>query len=113
MAAEPVLPPLVAVIVVEPAARAVTSPLPLTVATVVLPLDQVTLLPASGLPAASFRVAVNCTVWPTDTVADPGLPVTAATGTGEACTEIVAAPPCPLRARSRSQSRRPRCCSSR
>src|SRR6266568_4090228 len=63
--AVPLCPPLVAVMVVEPAARAVTSPLVPTVATVVLPLDHATLLPVSGFPPESFGVAVSCTVCPT------------------------------------------------
>src|SRR6266700_396491 len=91
--AVPLCPSLVAVIVVEPAARAVTSPLPLTVATVALPLDHATLLPASGLPPASLGVAVNCTVCPTRTVTDAGLTATNATGT--ACTVMAAVPVLP------------------
>src|SRR5436853_637675 len=65
----PFLPSLVAVIVAEPAATPVTSPLPLTVATPVLLLDQVTTRPDNGVPFASFGVAVSCSVRPTVTVA--------------------------------------------
>ena len=77
----PFLPSLVAVIVAEPAATPVTSPLPLTVATPVLLLDQVTTRPDNGVPFASFGVAVSCSVSPTVTVAGEGVTVTLATGT--------------------------------
>ena len=60
--AVPFFPSLVAVIVAEPAALPVTSPVVFTVAIDVLPLVQVTARPASGLPLASFGVAVSCTV---------------------------------------------------
>jgi hypothetical protein len=90
--AVPLFPSLVAVIVAEPAAFAVTSPLALTLATVVLPLAHVTALPVSALPAESLGVAASCTVCPTNRVADGGFTVTAATGTVRACTEIVAVP---------------------
>src|SRR6266542_3801569 len=76
----PLWPSLVAVIAAEPTVAAVTSPLGLTVATVVLPLAQVTVLPGSGLPLASFGVAVSCTVAPTATDADAGVTSTTATG---------------------------------
>ena len=72
----PLWPSLVAVIVPEPAATPVTSPLPLTVAKASLPLDQLTVRPESGLPFASSGVAVSCSVWPTGTVADAGLTTT-------------------------------------
>src|SRR2546429_6544405 len=62
IAEEPLLPPVAAVIVAEPAPFPVTSPLVLTVATVVLSLDQAMTRPVSGLPAESFGVAVSCTV---------------------------------------------------
>ena len=58
----PLCPSLVAVIVAEPAAFAVTNPLPLTVATAVLPLAHVTTRPDKALPLASLGVAVSCTV---------------------------------------------------
>src|SRR5438309_5827541 len=82
----PFLPSLVAVIVAEPAATPVTSPLPLTVATPVLLLDQVTTRPDNGVPFASFGVAVSCTVCPAVTVAAAGVTVTQATGTRDAVT---------------------------
>src|SRR5207244_3417972 len=81
-AAVPLLPSLVAVIGAEPAATPVTRPLPLTVATAVLPLAHVTTRPASGLPFASFGVAMSCTVAPTDTLGVGGVTVTDATGAG-------------------------------
>src|SRR6266487_6664716 len=59
MAAVPLCPSLVAVIVAGPAARAVTRPLLLTVATEVLELVQVTVRPVRRLPPASRSVAVR------------------------------------------------------
>ena len=56
----PVFPSLVAVIVTEPAATAVTRPLLETVATAVLPLTHVTARPESGFPLASSGVALSC-----------------------------------------------------
>src|ERR1041384_3775229 len=81
VAAVPLLPALVAVIVAEPTATAVTRPLLFTVAIAVLLLDQVTTRPVSVLPAASFVTADSCWVVPTLTLADAGLTVTDATGT--------------------------------
>src|SRR6266550_5358692 len=81
MAAVPLCPSLVAVMVAEPATFPVTSPLVLTVATAVLLLDHVIVRPDSGLPFASFGVAVSCTVLPSFTLAGDGLTVTEATGT--------------------------------
>src|SRR2546422_665178 len=82
MAEVPLCPSLVAVIVADPAATPVTSPLPLTVAADVLLLCQVTVRPTSGLPFASLGVAVSCRVRPAATVADAGVSVTVATGAG-------------------------------
>src|SRR2546423_3293010 len=67
-AAVPVCPSLVAVIVADPAVTPVTSPLPFTVARLVLLLIHITVRPVNTLPAASFRVAVSCTVLPASTV---------------------------------------------
>src|SRR6266699_256579 len=93
IAAVPLCPSLVAVIVADPAATPVTSPLPLTVAAAVLLLCQVTVRPASELPFASLGVAVSCTVLPVVTVADAGVTVTEATGR---CTTVMAEVPlCP------------------
>src|SRR5438445_5034449 len=60
MLAVPLLPSLEAVIVAEPAATPVTSPLALTVATLVLLVAQATLLPVSALALASLVVAESC-----------------------------------------------------
>src|SRR5207244_2737605 len=57
------------------------SPLPLTVATAVLPLAHVTIRPESALPLASFGVAVSCWVCPGCRLTVAGLTVTDATGT--------------------------------
>src|SRR5256714_15107961 len=78
----PLCPSLVAVIVADPAATPVTSPLPLTVAAAVLLLCHVTVRPVSELPFASLGVAVSCAVLPAATVADAGARGTAGTGGG-------------------------------
>src|SRR5256886_17487789 len=80
MAAVPLCPSLVAVIVAVPATWPVTSPVALTVATLVLLDAHVTERPVSALPVASLGVAVNCSVAPTGTVAEPGVTLTDATG---------------------------------
>src|SRR6266550_3416468 len=80
MAAVPLCPSLVAVIVAGPAAKAVTRPLLLTVATEVLELVQVTVHPVRMLPLASRSVAVSWSVCPAGTLAVAGLTVTEATG---------------------------------
>src|SRR5437867_9867631 len=56
------LPSLVAVIVADPGVTPATRPLPLIVATLVLPLDHVTVRPVSVPPAESFGVAASCAV---------------------------------------------------
>src|SRR5437660_6849480 len=89
----PLLPSDVAVMVAEPAVTPRTSPLPFTVATAVLLLDQVTTRPDNGLPFASLGVAVSCTVAPCCTLAGDGLTVTEATGC--ALTVMLAVPLCP------------------
>src|SRR5436190_23009728 len=93
MAAVPLCPSLVAVIVAEPATTPVTSPLALTVATAVLLLDHVIVRPDSALPLASFGVAVSWTVCRAGTLAVAGLTVTEATGTGT--TVMADVPLCP------------------
>src|SRR5204863_9228971 len=75
------LPSLVAVIVAEPAVTLATRPLPLTVATLGLPLVHVTIRPVSVPPAESFGVAVSCTVCPTVRLVVAGEIATEATGT--------------------------------
>src|SRR5207247_8612127 len=78
--ARPLRPPLVAVIVADPAAFAVPSPLPLTVATTVLLLTHVTTRPGRAFPAESRGVAVSCPVWPAVRLTLAGVTLTAATG---------------------------------
>src|SRR5437762_13930952 len=81
MAAVPLLPSLVAVIVAEPAATPVTTPLELTAATAALLVAQLTARPLSALPAESRGLAVSGTDPPTATLAEPVLKLTDATGT--------------------------------
>src|SRR5438046_5966488 len=89
----PLCPSLVAVMIADPAAAAVTSPLPLTVATKPFELAQVTVRPDRGLPLPSFGVAVSCTVCPIWIPAEAG--VTATEATGIVVTAIAAVPLCP------------------
>src|SRR6266849_3506611 len=81
-AAVPGCPSLVAVIVAEPAATPVTSPVGLTVATVALLVVHVTVRPVSTLLAASLVVAVSCAVPASPIVAIGGETVTDATAGG-------------------------------
>src|SRR5438552_16395042 len=81
--------------VAEPATTPRTTPLELTVATDVLLLAHVIVRPVSGLPLASFGVAVSCAVCPTGTEAEAGLTVTVATGTVTALTVIAEGPVLP------------------
>src|SRR6266481_2672912 len=81
IAAVLLLPSLVAVMVVAPAATPVTRPLGFTRTSVVSPLAQVTVRPAKVAPAESFGVAVSCTVCPTRMLAVAGEIATEATGT--------------------------------
>src|SRR2546425_5860360 len=90
MAAVPLCPSEVAVIVAAPAATPLTRPLALTVATEAFEVVHVTVRPVSVLPLASFTVAVSGTVWPTCTDAVAGLTVTDATRT--VATVIAAVP---------------------
>src|SRR5438067_10374136 len=78
-AALPAFPSLVAVIVAGPTAMLATSPLPLTVATLGLLLDHITVRPVRVPPAESFGVAVSCTVCPTVRLAVAGATATEAT----------------------------------
>src|SRR5438309_11073803 len=82
MADVPFIPSLVAVIVADPAAPPVTSPVALTEARPGALLAQVTTRPLSGLPRESFGVAVSGTVAPTKMPATAGVTVTVATGAG-------------------------------
>src|SRR5260370_6395884 len=104
----PLWPSLVAVIVTgPPAAVPVTSPVAETVAMVASLVAHVTVRPVSGLPPASFGVAVSCTVAPTAMLAVAGVTATDATGTGvtvmaavpllpSLVAVIVTGPPAPL-----------------
>jgi hypothetical protein len=87
--AVPDFPSLVAVIVALPAATAVASPVPDTVAAAVLLDAHVIVRPVSVFPDASFSVAVNCCVPPACSDADAGDSVTVATG---ACTVMLDVP---------------------
>ena len=68
-----------------------TSPLPFTVATPVLLLDQVTVLPVRTAPVESRVVAVSCTVCVGSTLADAGLTLIEATGGRVTATVAVSA----------------------
>lgn len=70
MRAVPVFPSDVAVMVAEPDAMPVTSPVEETAAVDWLELDQVTVRPVSTLPFASLMVAASCCVCPLASVAD-------------------------------------------
>jgi len=85
----------VAVIVADPAPTPVTTPLELTVATAVLPLDHVIVWPVITLPWASFTVAVSEVVAPTAIDAVPGVTVTVVTTGGGAVTVMVDVPDLP------------------
>src|SRR2546427_517574 len=74
-------PSLVAVMVAEPAATPVTSPLEETVAVAGALDAHVIVRPDSTVPAASCGVATSCTPAPTSTSAVAGLITTEATGT--------------------------------
>src|SRR5204863_4753607 len=69
---------------------AVTFPFTSAIATEVLLLDHVTVRPESGVPFASFGVAVSWTDCPAATVADAGVTLTEATGTVQPETVTVA-----------------------
>src|SRR5256886_14293904 len=91
IAAAPLFPSLVAVIVVAPpSATSVTSPAWDTVATVGALDAQVTLRPVNRFAAESLSVTANCTVPPTGSVAVVGLTTTEATGTSVTVTVAVA-----------------------
>src|SRR5437867_644751 len=92
-AAVPLCPSLVAVIVAAPTAPPVTSPVADTVAIAAFELAQLTTRPLSGLPLASFGVAVSCLVPPPYRLGAVGLTVTDATGTF--ATVTLAVPLCP------------------
>ena len=85
MALVPLFPSLVAVIVAEPAATAVTSPLSFTVATEALLLDQMTTRPGSGVFAEVSVRALSCACPPSRIWAVAGLTFTTFT---EAVTRV-------------------------
>jgi hypothetical protein len=78
--ADPLCPSLVAVIIVEPVAAPLTSPVADTDAIVGAALAQLSARPGRRLPVASLGVAVNWTVPPTRTLAYAGVTATEATG---------------------------------
>jgi hypothetical protein len=88
MAAAPLLPSLVAVIVALPMATAVTTPA-LTVAIAGLLVDHVTGRSVTKLPSESFTIAPNAAVFDVRMVADDGATVTLATGAGVTVTDVV------------------------
>ena len=90
MVAVPLLPSLVAVIVADPSALLVTTQLALTAASAALLVAQVTTRPESVPPAESLVTAESCVEVPTVIVADEGVTVTEATGTGETARVAVA-----------------------
>src|SRR5690606_11978581 len=71
-----VTPSTVAVTSVVPAARPVTTPEVLTVATALLAVLQVMVFPEIAPPFASRTAARNCTEAPTGTVSDVGVSTT-------------------------------------
>jgi hypothetical protein len=79
IAAVPFLVSLLAVMVADPEATAVTTPAVETVATAVLELDHVTTRSSNGFPLASSGVAVSVTVPPGDGNAVFGVTTTDAT----------------------------------
>jgi len=99
--AVPLCPSLVAVMVADPAATPVTSPLPSTVATAVLLLDQLMIRPVNGAPAALSGAAVSWEVFPAVMLALGGVTVTDATGSAlTSTTDESWAPPALARART-------------
>src|SRR3989454_1010290 len=86
----PLFPSLVAVMVTgPPAALPVTRPFASTVARLASLVTHVMVRPVSALPAASFGVAVSCSVVPTTTLAGEGVTSTEATGAGVTVTPDV------------------------
>jgi hypothetical protein len=94
----PVFPEDVAVIVADPAATPVTTPLELTVAAEALPVDHVTVCPVMTFPCASRTVAESGVVAPTPIDAEVGETVTVVTtglGGGGALTVTLDVPDWP------------------
>src|SRR5687767_13529785 len=78
--AESVRPSLVAKMRASPGATAVATPLGATVATAVSLVSQVIVRPVRTRLPASYVVAVNGVVWPTESDVDDGETSTRATG---------------------------------
>jgi len=95
MAEVPVFPEHVAVIVAEPAAIPVTTPLAFTVAAAVLLDVHVMVCPVITLPCASFTVAESATVAPAAIVALGGDTVTVVTTGATAVTVMAEVPDLP------------------
>jgi hypothetical protein len=89
----PVFPSLVALSVTLPAATPVTKPLGDTLATEVFDDVQPIVRPLSTFPAASFKVAVTCSVAPASRVLELAESVTVATGAGAGAATVTGAPP--------------------
>ncbi len=83
------LPSLVPVMIALPAARAVTTPLAFTVATVVALLLQITVRPVSTVPFDERNTALACTVSPTTIDESVSVTSTESTGIGETVTVAV------------------------
>src|SRR6266480_3017548 len=88
MAALPLGPSLVAVMVAAPTAAPATSPAADTVATAAALVVHVTVRPVSTFPAESLAVAASCPVPPTGMLREAGLTVTVATGTAGAAVVV-------------------------
>ncbi len=88
--AAPLFPPALAVIVADPTAFAVATPLDETDTTPAFDDDQVIAKPLTGLPDASLSVAVNFSVRPVTSDDEVGETVTVETTTGTDVTSIAA-----------------------
>ena len=112
IAAVPLVPSLVAVIVAEPAPTPLTSPRLETVATLESLLAHFRDRPVSGLPAGSFSVAMSWSVSPSWMAPDPGERRTEATtdaAGGPAASgarQLMTAPPAVIKAAERSTRKR-------
>lgn len=93
IAAVPVFPSDVAVMVVLPTATPVTTPPDETVATEALLVDQVMAAPVTTTPFASRAVATSVVVAPTFRVTVVGATVTEFTGPGGAAATVIVAEP--------------------
>jgi hypothetical protein len=86
----PTLPSLIALIVTDPFAIAVTSPFESTVASAGFELCQATTRPLRTFPCASLTVAVACVVCPLESVLLASATVTDAAGTSRTLMDAVA-----------------------